>query len=131
MKPIRFPKYEFLRAVLLIILSACSPFAAPTPTDSGIEGQVLIGPMCPVVQIGVEYPDQPYLAELSVLRSNGSQVLRFRTDEKGSFRVPLAPGEYVLRPESSNMIPFAAEQTFTVLPGQFTRIIVNYDSGIR
>jgi len=118
-------------AAVLLFLNACSPFAAPTPTDSGIEGQVVIGPMCPVVQIGVECPDQPYQAELSVLRSNGSQVLRFRTDEKGSFRVPLAPGDYVLRPESSNMIPFAAEQDFTVLPGQFTRITINYDSGIR
>jgi len=131
MKQCRFPKYEFLCAVLLIILSACSPLTAPTPTDSGIEGQVLIGPMCPVVQIGVECPDQPFQAELSVLRSNGRHVLRFRTDEQGRFRVPLAPGDYVLRPESSNMIPFAAEQNFTVLPGQFTRIIVNYDSGIR
>jgi hypothetical protein len=36
-----------------------------------------------------------------------------------------------MHPESPNVMPFAAEQTFTVEAGMFTQIIVNYDSGIR
>jgi hypothetical protein len=112
-----------------LILTACIP--TPTPTDSGIEGRVLIGPMCPVVQAGTECPDQPYQATLMVLRPNGQEVMRFETDKDGRFRVALPPGEYILHPESHNVMPFAAEQTFTVSPGEFTQVIVNYDSGIR
>ena len=115
--------------LLALILTAC--ISSPTPTDSGIEGQVLIGPMCPVVQLGTDCPDQPYQATLTVLKPNGQKVIRFETDGEGRFRVALTPGEYVLHPESPNVMPYAAEQTFTVLSGQFTQVVVNYDSGIR
>jgi len=118
--------------LLLLFLTGCSTFM-PTPavTDSGIEGQVLIGPMCPVVQEGQECPDQPYQADLTVTSPAGRVIVRFRTEEDGRFRVPLAPGDYILQPESPNVMPFASEQPFTVLPGQFTQIVVSYDSGIR
>jgi len=112
-----------------LILTACIPTS--TPTDSGIEGQVLIGPMCPVVQAGTECPDQPYQATLTVLKQNGQEVMSFETDKDSRFRVTLPPGEYILHPESPNAMPFAGEQTFTVLPGEFTQITVKYDSGIR
>ncbi len=115
---------------VLLLLTACSTFM-PTPTDSGVEGQVLIGPMCPVVQEGEACPDQPYQADLTVTSPTGRVIVRFRTEEDGRFRVPLAPGEYVLKPESENVMPFAPEQPFTVLPGQFTHVVVTYDSGIR
>jgi hypothetical protein len=115
---------------LMLFLTACSALS-PTPTDSGIEGQVLIGPMCPVVQEGQECPDQPYQADLMVTSPTGRVIVRFRTEEDGRFRVPLAPGDYILQPESQNALPFASEQPFTVLPGQFTQIILTYDSGIR
>lgn len=114
------------------LLAACSLLPAqPVPADSGIEGQVLIGPMCPVVREGEECPDQPYQATLTVLDPVGKEIVQFETDANGMFRVPLAPGEYILRPESSGRYPMAAEQPFGVLPGQFTRLSVIYDSGIR
>jgi hypothetical protein len=116
---------------LMLLLTACAPFARSTPTDSGIEGQVLIGPVCPVVIQGQECPDQPHQASLTILKFNGRVVKRFETNPQGHFRIPLAPGEYTLRPESPNGMPYAGEQNFTVLPGQFTQIIVNFDSGIR
>jgi hypothetical protein len=53
-------KTKFVLGVLILILSTCSLKAGQT--NSGIEGQVFIGPMCPVVQIGQECPDQPYQA---------------------------------------------------------------------
>ena len=115
----------------VLFLAACAPFGTPTPTDSGVEGQVLIGPTCPVVQVDNPCPDQPYQATLTVLTPAGGKIAQFQTDAQGRFRVALAAGEYILRPESPGVMPHAPEQTFTVLAGQFTRIIVTYDSGIR
>lgn len=121
---------KILIPLLFLWFTACSSIA-PTPTDSGIEGRVLIGPMCPVVREGEECPDQPYQADLTVTDPGGRVVVRFQTEVDGTFRVPLAPGDYILRPESPNVMPFAPEQPFSVLPGRFTQITVSYDSGIR
>lgn len=114
----------------LLLLVACSTIA-PEPVNSGIAGQVFIGPMCPVVQVGQECPDQPYQAVLTVNSPKGERIVQFQTDEEGRFSIPLQPGEYILHPESPNVMPFASEQTVVVEAGIFTQVIVNYDSGIR
>ena len=122
---------RWLCTIFLVILpAACSP---QIPANTGIEGQVTIGPMCPVVRQGQECPDQPYQATLTVLTSAGRKVTQFTTDTEGKFQVPLAPGDYILHPEppQNQPMPVAAEQTFTVVEGQFTQIRVIYDSGIR
>ncbi len=121
---------KFLIGVMILLLATCSIYN-PTPRGSGIEGQVLIGPMCPVVQPGQDCPDQPYQATLTVNSRNGVKIEHVQTDQQGHFRVPLVPGEYILHPESPNAMPFASDQTFTVATGQYTHIVVNYDSGIR
>jgi hypothetical protein len=121
---------KFLIGVLILVLATCSIYN-PTPRGSGIEGQVIIGPMCPIVQSGQECPDQPYQATLTVNSPNGVQITKFQTDEQGRFKVPLVPGEYILHPESPNGIPFAGDQPFTIESGRYTQVTVNYDSGIR
>lgn len=121
---------KLLIGVLILVLATCSIYN-PTPRGSGIEGQVLIGPMCPVEQQGQGCPDQPYQATLTVNSLSGGQIIQFQTDEQGHFSVPLVPGEYILHPESPNGIPFAGDQSFIVETGRYTRITVNYDSGIR
>ena len=116
---------------LLLFLAACS---SQLPANTGIEGQVLIGPICPVVQEGKGCPDKPYQATLTILDSSGTRkITRFQTDAEGWFRLPLAPGNYILHPETPDNIalPIAPEQNFTVTEGQFTQINVVYDSGIR
>ena len=115
---------------LLLVLGACNPLS-PTPVDSGIQGQVSIGPLCPVVQEGMDCADQPYQANFTVLTSNGKEVTRFQSDADGIFKISLSPGDYTLRPESPNSLPYAPGQPFTVLAGQFTQLTVSYDSGIR
>ena len=122
-------KIQFITGILILLLATCS--VRPTPTDSGIEGQVLIGPLCPVVQPGQACPDQPYQATLTVNSPDGKKITQAQTDEAGRFKIPLGPGEYILHPESPNVMPFAAEQAFTVVSGKFTQLIVNYDSRIR
>ena len=122
-------KLKFMMGMLILILAACS--ARPQLTNSGIEGQVFVGPMCPVVQVGQECPDQPYQAVLTVTSIEGERIVQIQTDETGRFRIPLEPGDYILHPESPNTLPFAKEQTVTVEEGKFTEVVVNYDSGIR
>lgn len=122
-------KLQIITGVLVLLLAACS--SQPTVTDSGIEGQVFIGPNCPVVQQGQECPDQPYQATLTVNNPNGRKIVQVQTDAEGRFKILLEPGEYILHPESPNVMPYAGEQTFTVQAGKFTQVTVNYDSGIR
>ena len=122
-------KLKFIIGVLILVLTACS--ARSQTINSGIEGQVLVGPVCPMVQVGQECPDQPYQAILTVNSLEGERIVQIQTDEEGKFRIPLEPGDYILHPESPNTLPFAKEQTLSVEEGKFTEVIVNYDSGIR
>jgi len=121
---------KFLIGVMILVLATCSIYN-PTPRGSGIEGQVLVGPACPVVQQGQACPDQPYQATLTVVSPNGVQIVQFQTDAQGHFRVPLVPGEYILHPESTDGIAFASDQSFVVETGHYTQLTVNYDNGVR
>lgn len=126
-------KKKWFFVLFILFLTACSAISTPTPTDSGVEGQAVQGPMCPVMRVGEECPDQPYQAVITVRSPEGKRVAQVQTDEQGYFRIPLAPGEYVLHPESpeDSPLPYANDQTFIVNPGEFTTIIVAYDTGIR
>lgn len=121
---------KLLIGVLILALATCSIYS-PTPRGSGIQGQVLLGPMCPVVQPGQACPDEPYQATLTVNSLNGVQIAQVQSDEQGHFQVALVPGEYILHPESPGGLPFAGDQSFMVETGQYTQITVHYDSGIR
>ncbi len=121
---------KFLIGVLILILATCSLYS-PTPRGSGIEGQVLIGPMCPVVQQGQECPDGPYQASLTVNSPSGVRIVQVKTDGQGHFKVPLVPGNYILHPESPDGVASAGDQTFAVETGRYTQLTVHYDSGIR
>lgn len=114
----------------LLILTACSTFK-PTAVDSGIDGQVTIGPTCPVVQVGMDCADKPFQAEFVVLDKNGREVLRFSSDPQGLFKVNLDPGDFRLHPVSTGVMPYAADQDFIVTEGQFTHLTIQFDSGIR
>lgn len=126
-----------MKRFLFLLLTVCALTACsitPTPdSTSGVYGRVTIGPVCPVVQVGKDCPDKPYQATLSILTASGDKVTRIVTDADGNFRANLAPGSYILRPETpqNQPLPHAQEQQFTVTAGKFTEIPVTYDSGIR
>jgi hypothetical protein len=126
-------KKIILLAPIILMIASCGRLTTPTPTDSGITGQALVGPMCPVMIEGQDCPDQPYQATITVNSLQGKNVVRFQTDKQGNFRVPLSPGDYILHPETpqGKPLPFAQDQPFTVRPGEFTKLTVQYDSGIR
>ncbi len=54
-----------LLAAVAVLWLACRGQQAP-PLTSGIEGQVLIGPMCPVLREGTPCPDQPSQATIAL-----------------------------------------------------------------
>ena len=99
--------------------------------ESGVEGQVFIGPGCPVAQADTPCPDKPYQATLVIRNPQGEEILKVQTDADGKFRILLPSGKYVLHPETQGRYPTASDQEFTVTAGQFTQVIVTYDSGIR
>ena len=103
----------------------------PASGESGVEGQVFIGPGCPVTQADTSCPDKPYQATLVIRNPQGEEILKVQTDVDGKFRIPLPSGKYVLHPETQGRYPTASDQEFTVTAGQFTQVIGTYDSGIR
>ena len=99
-------------------------------SGSGIEGVVMIGPITPTTREG-QSNTRPYQATIDVLDQSGQLVTRFGTNAQGLFRVALAPGAYVIRPESAGRFPRAGQQTVHVLKGMFVKVDIEYDSGIR
>ncbi|MFA5872715.1 MAG: hypothetical protein WC832_02000 [Anaerolineales bacterium] len=122
---------RFLLFILSVaMLSACTSTLTPAE-DTGVEGQVLLGPMCPVVRLDQPCPDQPYQSTLTVLNPTGKMIAQVQADVKGLYRLALLPGDYIIHPESPNVMPHAQDQLFSVLAGQFTKLDIVYDSGIR
>lgn len=114
----------------VLVLAACGN---PPPADTGVEGVVTIGPTCPVVQVGQECPDQPYAAELTVTDPHGKTIARASADADGRYRIALASGDYLLEAKAAGDSPFpaAAVMPFTVNEGEWTRLDLTLDSGIR
>ena len=66
-------KFLFLVGVLILILSTCSIDAAPA--ESGIDGQMQIGPMCLVVEEGDRCPHQLHQSSLMIPNPNGHLIV--------------------------------------------------------
>jgi len=105
-----------------------------TLDKSGVEGRIIISPISPPIN-PIEQSEmanyRPYQATVSVVDQRGQTVTQFQSDLNGRFRLPLEPGIYTLHPESPGPLPYAAEPSVTVSEGQFTEVLITYDSGIR
>lgn len=117
----------------LAILSACvgaSGLLGPEALQ-GVEGVVLLGPLCPVVSENDPCPDRPYQAQIDILDHQRRFVGHVRSGEDGHFRAGLQPGRYVLRPKSGNPLPRGEETEVEVVEGVYTSVTVHFDTGIR
>ncbi|MEQ1856388.1 MAG: hypothetical protein ABL963_07955 [Longimicrobiales bacterium] len=116
----------------LLALASCGASDALGPgAPQGIEGLVLLGPMCPVVRLDDPCPDQPYQAWIDVRSAEGAIVASVHSNEEGRFRVGLRPGAFTLVPRSGRPFPTAGESSVRVETGAYTEVTIGFDTGIR
>jgi len=109
------------------------PETRPGKIDTGVEGIVTIGPLCPVMRENVPCPDKPFETALVIssnLPGKGGGIV-VRTDKGGYFSQELVPGTYTVRAQSEVRMPSLAPVSFEVKSGQRTALNLQFDSGIR
>ncbi len=127
--------------VVLTLTTACgghllpaAPTANPAEPESGITGQVTIGPACPVLRVESPCPDKPYQTTLVVMDPLGERAMaKIQTGVDGRYRLALPPGDYRLVPATASpaVPPQAQPLPFHLDVGQWLELDVVYDSGIR
>jgi hypothetical protein len=104
----------------------------PQSQESGIRGQVLIGPTCPgPIPVDGECPDKPLQTEIVILDHSGQLAAKIQTDAQGRFSVALEPGTYQLRVQNEMGMRLPAVQTVTLERGHIAQVDIQVDSGIR
>jgi hypothetical protein len=120
---------------ILLVAADAGAVGPPRTLDSGIEGEVSIGPMCPIERPDRPCPDKPFEASIQIQdQDNQGDHLTVRSGKDGRFRVKLAPGKYKLTPISPNpgAPPNAPPpQSVTFESGKYAHVTIKYDSGIR
>ena len=125
------------RLLLLALLIGLAPSACDKATPSGhasggIEGTVVLGPLCPVEQEGSPCPDRPVEALVIARDASGHTLGPVRTNADGRFTFPLEPGTYeVTAREVTDNPRLAKPLSVTVSAGPFLSVTIQIDSGIR
>lgn len=127
----KLPSPATVAAVLLLAAACGSSVLLGPDASQGIEGLVLLGPVCPVATPTDPCSDRPFEATIEVQSTGGARITRVRSGTDGRFRVGLRPGTYRLVPESGDPFPTAPEQDAVVMEGSYTDVVINFDSGIR
>jgi hypothetical protein len=112
----------------LVTALVVAGLAQGAPKPSGLYGLVMRGPVTPVCQVGIPC-DEP-AANVTFLLVRKGKSTRVRTDDRGRYRVRLAPGRYVIA--RSNWGPGSIEPASARVPyGRFARVNIFIDTGIR
>jgi hypothetical protein len=109
---------------------AVAPLVA-SDGDTGVQGVVSIGPVCPVQHIDTPCPDKGFQTEVIALRAAGGEAGRTRTDADGRFVLPLPPGDYELTEDIATTLPRPTRVPVHVTAGTWTAVQITLDSGIR
>jgi hypothetical protein len=142
-RPSRVSRWSLATAVALVSISLLahssagpglsldSAAAGAQQRDSGITGEVRIGPTCPVERPG-KICERPYRATIAIRREPGDTLIaRVRSSMEGRFRISLAPGRYLLVPQNGHPYPRSSPLLTTVHSRHYTDVLISYDSGIR
>ena len=110
--------------------------AADGSWDSGVQGELIVDEGGPVVREGRPWPAYPLPGRVEAVRvglATTEPVARADSDARGRFRLMLPPGEYVLRARNLTgaPVPTARPVRIRVAVGEFTEVIIHFDSGIR
>jgi len=125
--------------IAVIVCTVCAVGAAmfatasavTTRTDSGLRGQVLYGPTCPVQRPG-QTCERPYQAIIVVTRAGTRGVIaRVGTSADGRFTVRLLAGRYLVKATGRTAYPRLWSRAVSVTAHRFTLLTVRLDSGIR
>jgi len=100
-----------------------------TTAQSGIEGTVTYGPLCPLEPCSTK---PTFDFDIVVLRQSGDEAGRTPVKPDGSYKLALSPGSYQIKTSRS----FTSEmggtpRTAQVAEGKFTRLDLSFDTGIR
>jgi len=107
-----------------------------TDNQSGIAGWVHLGPQCPVETEGDPCEDEPAAGSRVTVAKQvpgdsyalGEVVARTTTDADGSYRVAVAPGEYVVTADAGMSCELMDAR---VAAGNYTTVEIPCDTGIR
>lgn len=106
-------------------------FVEKVDFKNGIYGKATLGPTCPVQRSGEECT-KPYQGIIIVKSPDKSrEISRFSTNKNGEFKVSLPPGNYYLASRESRSLPFLKEVFVKVEANKFTKIDLEFDTGIR
>ncbi len=105
------------------------PFSSYT---SGVYGTATIGPTCPGPGRLGEVCTKPYQGIIKVENQSKTQeVTTFTTNSDGSFKISLSPENYYLVGGNATGSPFVREMAITVKVNSYTKMDLNFDTGIR
>ena len=101
--------------------------------QSGVYGQVTIGPTCPVMREppDPQCADRPYQATLKILNQANKIVIDQKINSDGTFKFSLPPGQYTIEDGSSAVMPTLRPISVIVGPNSYTEVDLSFDSGIR
>ena len=127
-----------VRRLLLVALTFVTISCAPGLQETGtLEGHVTIGPLVPVMREGEPEPTpapEVYASRQIVIyaQDGRTEITRVQIDAKGSYRVTLPVGTYVV---DINRIGIDRgidlPKTVEIVSGGVTRLDVDIDTGIR
>ena len=121
---------RFALVLVAVAVASCGGNGSGDGT-SGIRGQALAGPQCPVEVQGSPCPPVPYEGTVVASDVDGGAEYTVETDADGRFELPLEPGTYEISIVSDSSPPFAKPQSVTVEPRSFAEVMVSVDTGIR
>jgi len=125
---------KLIRALLIVglpLIAIDATSEAQSRPDSGVRGQALYGPTCPVQRPGHTCV-RPYAAWITIRREpTGNVVARVHAGADGRFTARLRAGHYLLVPRNGNPFPRAQSQSVSVHRHRFTSVTIHFDSGIR
>jgi hypothetical protein len=124
-------RHLFATISLVLVVFPCF-ILGETESNTGLEGVIVTAPIHGgPARIGV--PNSGPLANVDFNVKKGDEIVAsFRTDDKGQFRISLAPGHYIIALKDGKRRfgrygPFEAD----VVAGQIKRVEWTCDSGMR
>lgn len=101
--------------------------------NSGIEGVVTIGPVCPVEQTPPDPNCAPktYSATINAINQKTGEQKTFKSSTDGIFKVDLKPGDYALINAGVGILPRMEDYYTSVSLNKYTEVKIQFDSGIR